>query len=641
MGDVKTIFDIIHFAYFRILDILKENCERQNGDEPLAPLKYADIFNFAVSCQKFRRIVWDWSLSMYQSLEIDLLYVVPHKKITVQFEEIHKSLQGATKQKRDLYMDTYIKSMMGNSHLRVIKLHYNDPDYNMEHSSIFEEIVMGLQGKAKRITLDTDKIPKFKELIVDIAYYEIRNLHLFRNISKLILTASFAISDLKKFCINNPSLVYLEVNQCHFSDFGKLSEIVPHCRNLKNLKFLLDDNPWDNDYVGLSRFKTLRQLEIVTTTANIPKFQLPDKNEEWHNEFTGGGVHWSSSLQSISILKLLTALREKEKSTLIKLCIGFDIDDQLAQAIAKIKSLRMLECGFCDPKSIRHIARHPQINRISILSTNPLVNDDISALVENKVIVSNLDLKFRFEGSVLSCEGNDESFWLDNLEPFLKLKNLKKLILPVKTIVFMESTMVRFLEQGVKIICDDCDISLDPQERTLKIESSLDDVLPFSFPANLRCIILETEYVPTIQHLLHLSKSNFETLQELEIYTSFENDFNEHLNKAAAEALPTLKCLRKISCGFKKLIYTLPLAQLKDLESIVVLSEHHPKNVSLSRCLYPILRNCNKLSFFQMRIPVDGITKKFVLSLEKVVLMTRDQGSQGEDEVQQAKTHRR
>jgi len=89
--------------------------------------------------------------------------------LTVKFIEIHKTLKRATKLKRDQYMDIYIKAMMGNPLLKTIELSYNTQEYNKEHESIFDEIIMGLQGKAMRIVLDSGRFPKFKEIIVDIA----------------------------------------------------------------------------------------------------------------------------------------------------------------------------------------------------------------------------------------------------------------------------------------------------------------------------------------------------------------------------------------------------------------------------------------------------------------------------------------
>ncbi|EDW94359.2 uncharacterized protein LOC6533947 [Drosophila yakuba] len=623
MENEKTILGMSHHNLFRVLDILKENCEIQNANESLAPIKYADIFNIAVTCKKFRRIVWDWDKSMYNQLEIDLLFIVPHKTITVAFAEIHKSLEGATRQKREQYMDIYIKALMGNSLLHKITLIYNTPDFHSDHSSVFEEIVMALHGKAKRITLDSARMPKIKEIIVDIADRKISDLYLFRNISKLSLTASFEMSDLKEFCRLNPTLVTLEVNQSHFSDYGKLTQIVPHCPNLKQLKFLVNDGLRDNDYVELSLLNKLQKLEMV---GMIPKvhFLLPENNKEiWQEEQSSV----STLMASTSILNLLRAFGVKKKSALIQLSIGFDIDEEMAQAIENVKGLRMLECGFCDPKSIRHMVRHPTLNRLSILSRGPLDTDYYAALLEKHVTVSNLDSKMYLNdrGYLYIQTENAHIFRRANYEPFLKLKNLKNLNVPVDMIVSMESTLLQFLELGVCIRSRACEIVLNPQKRELHVIYEIDyykDV-NFSMTTNLRCFEFISIYMPTTRLIQQLSTHNIETLQELYIgYPGRDSDI-DYLNKDVAEALSTLKCLRTITCGFKKLIYILPLARLNELENIDVLSEHHPKNVNFSRCLDPLLGNCPKLSSFKIKVPVDGITKKLLKSLENVVLISR------------------
>ncbi|XP_043648786.1 uncharacterized protein LOC122617135 isoform X2 [Drosophila teissieri] len=638
MENEKTILDMSHYNLFLVLDILKKHCEIQNANESLAPIKYADIFNFAVTCKKFRRIVWDWDKSMYHELEIDLLFVVPHKTINVAFAEIHKSLEGATKQKREQYMDIYIKALMGNPLLHKITLIHTNPDFNSDHSSVFDEIVMALHGKAKRITLDSARMPKIKEIIVDIADREISDLYLFRNISKLSLTASIQMSDLEEFCRLNPTLVTLEVNSIHFSDCGKLTQIVPHCPNLKQLKFQANDNLRDNDNVKLSLLNKLQKLEIVNT-INLPKklnFLLPDKNEEeWQEDQSLemssecasliGGV--STLRTSTPILQLLRAFSEKKKSALIQLRIGFDIDDEMAQAIVNVKGLRMLECGFCDPKSIRHMVRHATLNRLSILSKGPLVTDYYAALLEKQVTVSNLDSKMYLNarGYLYIQTENAHIFSRVDFEPFLKLKNLKNLILPVDMLVSMESTLPQFLELGVCIRSEACEIVLDPQKRKLHViyEIGYYKDVHFSMPTNLRCVELISLYMPTTHLLQQLSTHNIETLQELYIgYPDRDSDI-DYLNKDVVEALSTLKCLRTITCGFQKLIYILPLARLKELGNIEVLSEHHPKNVNFSRCLDPLLRNCPKLSSFRIKVPVDGITKKLLNSLENVVAISR------------------
>ncbi|XP_016955211.1 uncharacterized protein LOC108028079 [Drosophila biarmipes] len=662
MDSTKTLTDISHYDLFRILDFLKTSCEVQNGNESLYPVKYGDIFNFAATCKILRRIVWDWSREMYDRLEIDHLHVRTHKRITMKFLEIHKSLKGATEQKRDKYMDVYIKAMMSNSLLKTIKLSYNTQEYNKEHDIIFDEIVMGLQGKTKRIILDPMRIPTFKEITVDIADHQMSNLGLFRNISKLTITASFGMFDLVEFCINNPSLVTLEVNVHRFSDQGKLTQIVRHCPNLRQLKFLPHDNERDNAYVGLALLDRLQQLEIGKPP--MPKevqFLLPDDDVnmeeseltwlrpeqlEMDQEFRSKQPRMDSEYESliegdsnleqpVPILQLLKALSEKKRSKLVRLCLQFDINDEMAHVIAKIKGLRMLECGFCDPKSIRHLVQHPTLNRLNILNRGHLVSVEIALLLRRQITVSSQDAKLFLSarGFLSICIRNNsyaEIYRSVNLEPLTKLGNLKVIKLPDAMIASLELTMHQFLELGVLIKGDACDISFDPQERELKMiysGGSAHEELPAPLVRNLRSFALLSIFMPT-SHLFHnLCTIHLGTMHEVYIdtpQTLFDTAQDTYLSRSVVEALVTLKGLRKISCGLQKLIYIQPLAQLKDLEYVHVLSEHHPTDEPFPRCLEPLLENCHKLRSFHIKVPVKGISEKFLEDLEYVVVKSRD-----------------
>ncbi|KMY99333.1 uncharacterized protein Dsimw501_GD12687, isoform A [Drosophila simulans] len=443
---MKTqITDINHFAFFRILDILKENCETQHGDETEDIIKYADILNFATASFKFTRIVRDWDKNFYTRLAIHKLYVAPRRNITISLDAMYKTLNAETEEGRK-HLVNIITSVVSNPSLRRLKLNNLDAFFYKEHSSFADEILKILQIKCNSKPI---------ELILNIPGREIRNLHGFRNISKLILTASIEISDLEKFCLYNPKLSTLEVNQSHFSDHGKLAQIVPHCSNLKNFKFILDDNARDNDYVRLSRLNRLQKLKIL----------LPEKNENYmeidiesHEEEDMGMYSEeigavSTYTRSIPIFQLLKALHEKEKSTLRELCLGFDIDDEMVQIISKLNELRGLECGFYDPKSVRHFVQHPNLKRLSTLNKASIVTDDYAALLEKQCTVSNLDTKiiFNAKGNLSIFTEKVDILRLGNCESFLKLKNLKKIYVPDKMIKYEESTLDRFLALGVEL----------------------------------------------------------------------------------------------------------------------------------------------------------------------------------------------
>jgi len=247
------------------------------------------------------------------------------------------------------------------------------------------------------------------------------------------------------------------VNQSHFSDHGKLAQIVPHCSNLKNLKFILDDNAWDNDYVRLSRLNRLQKLIIL----------LPENNEndmeidiESHEEEEDMGMYFeeigavSTYTRSIPIFQLLKALHEKEKSTLRELRLGFNIDDEMVQLISKLNELRGLECGFYDPKSVSHFVQHPNLKRLSTLNKASIITDDYAALLEKQCTISNLDTKiiFNAKGTLSIFTEKVDILRSGNCESFLKLKNLKKIFVPDNMIKYEKATLDRFLALGVELI---------------------------------------------------------------------------------------------------------------------------------------------------------------------------------------------
>ncbi|XP_017080133.1 uncharacterized protein LOC108113937 [Drosophila eugracilis] len=654
MGSSKTITDLTHYELFHILDLMMQNCEMANSKETVAPIKYADIFNFAATCKRFRRVVWDWSRLMYDRLEINLLHVNGHKKITVKFIEILKALKRATDKNKDHYMDIYIKALMENPMLKTVELSYDTKEYNAEFNRIFDEIMMGLQGRGSRVMLDPDKKPKFKEVIMDISgkflryNHFINGLQFFRNISKLRLKGNFNMFDLEEFCSNNPTLTSLEVNVNRFTDHGKLTQIVRHCPNLKQLKFMQSDilhNEFarDNIYVGLALLDKLQQLEIVKPEKELFLFHdtpqpmemdvdYQPKRSKMDSEYESVVGGDSSSEKNTPILQLLRALGEKPKSKLMRLCLKFDIDDEMAEVITKIKGLRTLECGFCDPKSIRHLLDNQTLNRLTIRNNGHLVTDAIAELLRKHVKVSSFDSEMLFtaKGTLDISTRDPEMYRSVSFEPFLKFEGLKSLGLSNEMIVSMETTLHLFLELGVKIKSNACTMDLDRETRNLQILYSHDyayDELPLPLVKNLKSFTFLCINMPTPQLFYYLVALNLNTLNEIYIstpYTLFEVDDDKYLNKSAAEALASLKFLRKISCGFQKLIYIKPLAKLEYLEDIEIFSQHRPSYVSYPKCLGPLLKSCRKLSSLAVNVPVNEITKKYLDGIQTMVLMNRD-----------------
>ncbi|KAH8315637.1 hypothetical protein KR059_006944, partial [Drosophila kikkawai] len=441
--------DITHFDLFRILDYLKVDCEKRNKNEPLDAIKYADIFNFAGSCRGLRRIVRSWSKSMNDELEIDLLQDVSHSHLIVKFDEIHKSLKTATVKKVDAYLDIYIRAMLKNPLLKTFELRHTSGSYFSYHQYMFDEIILAICGQSKRSLVDLK--------LLHIADHTMNNLSALANtrISKLSLTASFAISDLKEFCARNPSLVTLEINAFCFSDQGQLSQIVGHCPALKKLKFVISDNARDREYVNLALLDKLQHLEIAKQLDQKMDFGWDeDHNVEDIAPLDLEDLEEDSYLEnSTPLLLLIQGLSERKKSKLVQLRLMFKVNDSVVQAINQLKSLRLLECGFCDAQSIEHLKGHPTLNRLTIRSRDHIITDNVADLLRKHITVSNFFTKMSLNhrGHLVIETNKAVLFRNVRLDPLLRLENFKSLWLSDALFLEINRDLSLFLELGVQV----------------------------------------------------------------------------------------------------------------------------------------------------------------------------------------------
>lgn len=147
---MTTLMSLSHYELFRILDYMKWNCERQHSLESIHLVKYLDIFHFASTCTRLRRIVWDWSKDTYYQLWIDPLQKDRHKHWTVPFNNIHSILKRTTKKGKENIIDTYIAAMMKDLTLNSIKITYEPQENIMNHEEIFEKLLKAIRGEGAR-----------------------------------------------------------------------------------------------------------------------------------------------------------------------------------------------------------------------------------------------------------------------------------------------------------------------------------------------------------------------------------------------------------------------------------------------------------------------------------------------------------
>ncbi|XP_034121743.1 uncharacterized protein LOC117579790 isoform X2 [Drosophila guanche] len=625
----QTLADLSHFDLFRILDFVKANCDPKDKSAPFDQVNYADLYNFAATCKRHRRMLRDWSLEMYERLEIELLQVQVYKKLTVKFNEIHSVLKCASKAKKHWYLDVFIRDMLGNQNIECIELRYTPRKYLKNHEEIFQKILRAIQGNYHQEE-SMNPYPKIrskvKEIIVNIADCEFFGLGQFRNISKLRLTARFAMLDLIEFY------------------HGKLTYIANHCPKLKELKFMLNDNGLlrDTEYVKLANLDKLQQLEIrkppnhITFEADMNMEKYYDcKRPRMDTEYDALIIPEGPKEENVPVRNLLAAIAGRKRQTLSRLILKFEIDDKLAQTIGKIQSLRLLECGIYDQGCIRHLAKLENLKKLSLLNKGHLISVGVIELLTRHITVTSFDTQIFFSSrGTLSIVSNDPNLFRDlDFALLLKMQNLKCLFVSSTMLKTMNHIWPSFLENGIEIKSNQVCLSFDIRSTCLCIIMDSDAKVKFPLPVvkNLRSFRMISLGEPRSPLLNSLATHYSTTLLEVHIclpYTLFECPTSEYLDEEDVAALAQITSLRRVSCVLQKLKFVQPFEQLRELESLVVLSGHDPRKVEYGRWINPILILCPKLEHFYitlkgLHLPPNRLPKKFFYHLYSALNSSR------------------
>ncbi|XP_001353496.4 uncharacterized protein [Drosophila pseudoobscura] len=622
----QKIADLSHYDLFNILDFVKKNCDPIDEAAPFNAEHYRDLYYFAATCKRHRLILRDWSRSMYNLLQIELLQMKLYKHMTVKFNELHSLLKGASKVRTDWYIDTIVTAMRRNENLESIELRYAPKKYLENHEEIFQKICKVIQEE--KLTAS----PKLKKFIVNIAECEFVGLGRFHNISKLCLTARFAMFDLVEFCKNNQSLSSLELNSYLYSDYGKLTYIVEHCPKLKELKFVLNNNGLirDEEYVKLANLDKLQQLEVRKPLAPDTEIEEESdrKRQRMDTRYEALIIPQGPKKANVPVRTLLKAIADRKRQILSRLILQFEIDDDLAQTIEKIKNLRFLECGISDPRSIRHLAKLKNLTKLSLLNKGHLISADVMNLVSRHIPVSSFDTQISFSTrGTLSLISNDPSLFRDvNCAHLLNVKNLKCLFITSNMFTTMNHILPTLLENGIEIKSEEISISFDLKSQNLKIFDhfhSPTKKLLLPIVENLRSFELISNGECWLPLLKSLATHYSTTLQEVCIDSILECSISEFLKEKDVFVLAQITSLRRVFCVLERLKYIQPLAQLMELESLVVWSEHSPREVEFARWMLPVLEKCPKLGYFEITLKDLPLPKKFFMHLENALCKSR------------------
>ena len=134
------------YCVVAILNQIKKNCEA-NKRPMLDIIKYADLINFALTCEWFRNVLWEWDPNLYNRLEIEQTYLSESGWVTVNFDQLYKRLQKSTQKDKDMFWKIYMNALQSNKLIRYIDLTYCREIYNRDHIEILDMLMSAIQNK--------------------------------------------------------------------------------------------------------------------------------------------------------------------------------------------------------------------------------------------------------------------------------------------------------------------------------------------------------------------------------------------------------------------------------------------------------------------------------------------------------------
>lgn len=360
----------------------------------------------------------------------------------------------------------------------------------------------------------------------------------FPKVEQLVLKATVSATELAEYCVSNPKLIYLEINN---NIYGNLTEFLPHCNQMQTLKFTIKSDFTDSEYIAIAELPELCELSIR-------------------------GEHKIGSLNT-----LIKALARKEHKTLRKLMIsGACIDIEEIKEMLQIQSLEYFETNGIEGLSIivNSIRFDQKLADLTLYFNKEVDATDVAAL-PNVINFSTLLLVSNHKIGTLK-----KLFETIALQKSAKLKRLRS----TSSANFQnsnknESDFDKRLSSSDKIT------ALNNEEliELLKIKSlevvdcSIDDSRPIQFPAQLAQIeelCIRTCAGGSLTNLFHaLALQEYSKLSTLCIE-------GHHLDFDDVTQIAKLKCLTYLKCGFADLENIHLLTKIKTLEILGINSRH-------------------------------------------------------------------
>ncbi|XP_016991711.2 uncharacterized protein LOC108053529 isoform X1 [Drosophila rhopaloa] len=343
--DRTTIFSLNYYCLFLIFENIKTNCETERNlkRENIIDM-YRDLINFVISCVEFQIAFRNWNKKLFDDLigyyvELKIAFRNANKKlfddlidyfqlrvaddVSVHFSAIYNSLQNVSKKDKDHFWNYFTTAIKENVNMQSLELYYKSTEYHPEHLDRLQAIMHSLKNKT------------LHKLDVDFGSdYSFENFGTFGHLRSLKVNARMCAYDLVQLCRSNPNLCDITFYSTEL--YGRFSDIVPYCSQLKCLELLMKPDVDATEYA---------------TLANLPQLE-----ELWL-----GGIH-----QEGTLTELFNGLKLKGVK---KLCIPKSmLSKQETQALAQIRSIIAIWSAFSDDNIIWNLAHIPNLESITVFT---------------------------------------------------------------------------------------------------------------------------------------------------------------------------------------------------------------------------------------------------------------------------------
>jgi len=153
---MKNFVDLDLNCLVEILKQIKNNCELNKTTNSLGFIKFADLISFALTCEWFRNVFWDWDPFLYDRLEIDKTYLSQSKSIILDLDRLFIRLLKSNHKDKDVFFNNYMNALKSNTRLEEIKFRCISIRYHIECEKTVNMLMTAIENNQRIKILNID-----------------------------------------------------------------------------------------------------------------------------------------------------------------------------------------------------------------------------------------------------------------------------------------------------------------------------------------------------------------------------------------------------------------------------------------------------------------------------------------------------